>query len=230
MEDVKEKDALQELFEGIQSEILTPELQLKMSTLFEASVNSAIELKEQELEESNKEELRLFKEDLVSKTDDYLEYFTKEYIKENEQIVEDFSKVRLAEKVLRNFQQMVEAFNISLSDESISSEDEIDELKTENTKLINKLIESRKETVNVKKAAMISEAGETLTTDVQRDKLIALAKGLEFEEDIFESKLEVLIEKILNEKVESAPTKLEEKVEEKVKTVNPKMSDYLNNI
>jgi hypothetical protein len=232
-EDVKTgKDSLQSLFEGIESELLTDDVKLQIATLFEASVNEAIAQKEQELEESNKTELATFKEDLVAQCDSYLEYFTKEYIKENEQIVEDFTKVRLAEKVLRNFQQMVEAFNVSLSDESVSSEEEIDELKTENTKLVNKLIESRKETETVKKATMISEASGKLETDMQRDKLVEMAKKLEFDEELFSEKLEVLVTKILTEKVEAAPEKLEEKVEAAApeKKVASTMSSYLQNI
>jgi hypothetical protein len=229
MADVKE--SIQELLESIKSDVLTEEIQLQVATLFEASLNEAIEAKEKELEESNKEELALFKEDLVSQTDSYLEYFTKEYIKENEQIVEDFTKVRLAEKVLHSFQQMADAFNMSLSEEVVSSEDELEELKTENTKLVNKLIESREETKTVKKATMISEASGKLETDVQREKLSEMSKGLEFEEDIFESKLAVLVEKILTEKAEATPEKLEEQVEEvaPVKQTSS-MSAYLKNI
>lgn len=209
-------DQLKELFESIESEILTDEVKLQMSTLFESALNEAIEAKEQELEESNREEIQTFKEDLVEQIDSYLDYFTKEYIKENEQVVEDFSKVKLAEKVLRNFQQMVEAFNISLSDESIDSEEEVEELKAENTTLVNKLIESRKENKKVKMAIMISEASQSLETDIQREKLVSLASKLEFDEDIFESKLEVLVDKILAEKEEVKEDKLEEKEEEQI--------------
>jgi len=226
-DDVKTEQPLQELFESINSDILTEEVQLKIATLFEATVNDAIKAKEAELEESNAKELVEFKEDLVEQTNSYLDYFTKEYIKENEQIIEDFTKVKLAEKVLRNFQQMVEAFNISLSDESISSEDEVEELKTENTKLVNKLIESRKEVSNVKKAAMIAEAQCSLDTDVQKEKLVEMAKGLEFDEELFESKLSVLIEKIVTEKVETKE-KLDEKVEPIVEDKKTsKVADYL---
>ena len=221
-------DQLKELFESIESEILTDEVKLQMSTLFESALNEAIEAKEQELEESNREEIQTFKEDLVEQIDSYLDYFTKEYIKENEQVIEDFSKVKLAEKVLRNFQQMVEAFNISLSDESLDSEEEVEELKAENTKLVNKLIESRKETKKIKMAVMISEASENLDTDIQREKLVKMASKLEFDEELFESKLEVLVDKILAEKEEITEEKLEEKLEEIVESKSTdSMKKYL---
>lgn len=232
MADVENKDPLQDLFEGIESDLLTDSVKLKMSTLFEAAINAAVEAKEAELEESNKEELSTFKEDLIEKTSNYLDFFTTEYIKENEQIVEDFTKVRLAEKVLRNFHQMTEAFNISLSDESISSEDEINSLKTENSKLVNKLIESRKETVSVKKAAVVAEISEKLETEVQKDKLVEMAKKVDFDDELFESKLEVLVGKILGEKTEDNKEKLteQEETEVPVKTVSPSMGGYLRNL
>lgn len=222
---------LQELFESINSEILTDEVKLQMSTLFEAAIVEAVKAKEIELEEAAKAEISEFKTDLVEQVDEYLDYFVKEYIKENEQVVEDFTKVKLAEKVLRNFQQMVEAFNISLSEESISSEDELDELKAENTKLVNKLIESKKEVLFVKKAAMIAEAQSQLETDVQREELVEMAKGLEFDEELFESKLDVLIEKILSKK-ETTEKKLEEKQEDikEEKTHTPAMKSYLSQL
>jgi len=94
---------------------------------------------------------------------------------------------------------------------------------------VNKLIESRKEVQNIKKAAMISEAAEQLDTDIQREKLVEMAKAIEFDEELFESKLEVIVEKILNEKEEVVAEKLEEKVEEvKVeKELTESMKKYL---
>jgi hypothetical protein len=212
MEDVK--NPLTALFEGISSELLTDEIQLKMSTLFEATVNEAVEAKEKELEEANAVEMSEFKTELVEQLDEYLDYFVTEYVKENEVVVEDFAKVKLAEKVLRNFGQMCEAFNISLSEESISSEDEVEELQSENNKLINQIIENKKEIEAVKKAAIISEASAG-KTDLQVEKLIEAAKALDFESvEIFESKVETLLEKIIKEDVEvEAPEKLEESAE-----------------
>lgn len=208
-----ENEQLKELFESISSEILTDEIKLQLGTIFETSVNEAVEAKEQALEEANRVEIAEFKESLTEQIDGYLDYFVKEYIKENESIVEDYTKVKLAEKVLRNFKQMCEAFNISLSEESLSNEDEIDELQTENNKLVNKLIEAKKETALVKKAAYIAEAAQKLETDVQREQLMEKAKGLEFDEDVFEQKLAVVIESLLVKKEEIVEDKLEEKEE-----------------
>jgi len=207
MEDDKlneEKDSLKMIFESMDKEIFTEDVQLKMQTLFESAVNEAVEKKEKELEEANAADLTVFKADLVEQIDDYMDYFVKDYIKENEVVVEDFSKVKLAEKVLRNFNQMVEAFNISLSDESIDAEDEIEKLKTECNKLTNNLIESKKENEDIKRAAIISEASVG-ATDLQIEQLIETTKKLDFETlEIFETKVKTIMEKITEEIVKPA--------------------------
>lgn len=225
-----ENNLLKELFENINSEILNDEIRLQIGTIFETTVNEAIAAKEQELEEANRTEIAEFKDTLVEQIDSYMDYFVSEYIKENEAIVEDYTKVKMAEKVLRNFKQMCEAFNISLSEESLDSEDEIEELQSENTKLVNKLIEAKKETAQVKKAAYIAEAAQKLETDVQREKLFEMAKALDFEEELFEGKLEVLIETVLAKKEEVIEEKLEEKeevVEEPKAQVTEAVKSYL---
>jgi hypothetical protein len=198
-----DQTSLSELFESISSEILTDSVKLQMETIFESALNEAIALKEEELEAKNTVEIEEFKESLIENIDSYMDYFSKEYIKENEAVVEDFNKVKLAEKVLRNFKQMCEAFNLSLSDESISSEDELEELKTEQNKLVNQLIEAQKETETVMRAAMIAEASVKLTTDIQIEKLFEKAKGLEFDRETFAEKLDILVDTILMKEAKS---------------------------
>ena len=225
-----ENEQLKELFESINSEILNDEIRLQIGTIFETTVNEAIAAKEQELEEANRTEIAEFKDTLVEQIDSYMDYFVSEYIKENEAIVEDYTKVKIAEKVLRNFKQMCEAFNISLSEESLDSEDEIEESQSENNKSVNQPIEATQETAQVKKAAYIAEAAQKLETDVQREKLFEMAKALDFEEELFEGKLEVLIETVLAKKEEVIEEKLEEKeevVEEPKAQVTEAVKSYL---
>lgn len=102
-------------------------------------------------------------------------------------------------------------------------------LKPKTPNWLNKLIESRKEVANVKKAAMIADAQSELETDLQKDKLVEMAKGLEFDAELFESKLAVLVEKILTEKEEVKEEKLEEKQEDEVKEPQKasKIAEYM---
>jgi len=98
---------LEQLFEKINSELLTDEIKLEMSAMFESAVNEAIQTKEQELEESNKQEITEFKDSLTTKLDEYLTYFVEEFTQENEQQVEDAVKIQTAEKVLGVFEGIV---------------------------------------------------------------------------------------------------------------------------
>lgn len=229
-EKVVEKDTLASLFESMDKEVFSEEIQLKISTIFESTIAEAVEAKELELQEANDIEIQEFKEELVVSVDQYLEHFTTNYIKENEIVVEDFAKVKLAEKVIRNFQQIVESFNMSLSEESITNDDEVEGLKEETNKLHNQLIETKKELEDVKRAALISEAAVN-GTDLQIEKFIEAAKKLDFESvEIFESKLESLFEKIIKEDSEQEiTTKLDEQEEvvDTKKVISEGMEKYM---
>lgn len=221
-------ETLKQLFESIDSEILTDSVKVQMATLFESAVNDAVKAKETELEESNKTEIEQFKSELVTSVDEYLDYFSEKYVAENEVIVEDFTKVKLAEKIITNFGQMCEAFNISLSEESIQEDEQIDELKEEVNKITNELIEARKEIETIQKAAMITEAGSSFETDVQRELFFEKAAKLEFDKEIFESKLSVIKDQIIAEAASTSDTqKLNEQIEEPTKKTSS-MDKYLN--
>jgi hypothetical protein len=233
------KSPLGELFESISSEILDDSVKLQMETIFESALNEAIAAKEAELEAQNEAEVEQFKSEIVENIDDYLSYFTTEYVKENEAVIEDFNKVKIAEKVLRNFKQMCEAFNISLSEESISNEDVVEGLEADNNKLVNQLIEAKKEVENAYRAAFIAEAVEKLETDIQREKLVEKAKFIDFDKDTFAEKLEILAGTILaKESAEADETddqledteELTESTKTTEKTRTDSMASYLKYI
>lgn len=223
------EDQLKELFESLSSDVLTEDVKLKLATIFEASVNEAVKAKETELEEASEKEMSEFKESLVESIDDYLDYFAEQFVSQNEVMVEDFTKVKVAEKVLENFKEMCNAFNISLSEETVSFEEEIQEAKESENKAINDLVEARKEIELLKKTAIITEASKQLETEVQVEDLVEKVKSLDFD-DVFESKVQIFVEQILGTKKEEEPKKLEESVEPKDETKKPsdKMSKYLN--
>ena len=220
---------LDELFEKISSEVLTEDVKLQMSTLFESSLNEAIKAKEQQLEEANRGEIAEFKQDLTNQIDEYLNYFVEEFVTENEDIIDSHVKVKTAEKVLETFSKIVNDFNVQLSEEKEQETEEIDELKQENNKLHTKIMESKKEIELVKKAAMISEACGKLETDLEKEKLIESAKTVEFD-TIFEGKLGVFVEQIISSRKSEEPVqKLQEEIKEVpvVKKTTDAMSSYL---
>lgn len=212
---------LEELFEKLNSEVLTDEIKLQMSTLFESALNEAIKAKEVELEESNRLEIAEFKESLTNQIDEYLNYFVEEFVKENEDVVNDSVKVKTAEKVLESFQKIVNDFNVEISEEKLEESDEIVKLKEENSKLVNDLLESKKETSLLKKAALIAEKSQELETEIEKDKLTQLAETVEFD-DVFESKLSVFVEQI---KTTRETTKVPEQLTEDVKPEDVKPED-----
>jgi hypothetical protein len=223
---------LEQLFEKISSEVLTDEVKLQMSTLFESALTEAVKAKEVELEEANRAEIAEFKEDMVNQIDEYLNYFVEEFVTENEQVIESHVKVKTAEKVLSTFVNIVNDFNLELSEEKADNTEEIESLKAENNKLHNKIMESRKEIDLVKKAAMIAEKCAALETEVEKDRLVQLAETVEFEEDVFEGKLDVLVGQIIAERKsdEPAPAKMEESQEEHtepVKQISESIKSYL---
>jgi hypothetical protein len=222
---------LTELFESINSELLTEEIKLQLSTLFESALTEAIKAKEVELEESNRTEIAEFKESLSNQIDEYLNYFVEEFVKENEDVVDSNVKVKTAERVLEAFQKVVTDFNVELSEEKIDESEKIDELTSEKDALVNQLIEAKKETELVKKAAMIAEKAYILESDLERDKLIQLAQTVEFDSQ-FDGKLDVFVEQI---KVARTSTPIVEKIDEEKpedviveeKEVSDSMKNYL---
>lgn len=229
-EKVVEKDTLASLFESMDKEVFSEEIQLKISTLFESTIAEAVAAKEVELQEANDLEMKTFKEELVVSVDQYLEHFTTNYVKENEIVVEDFAKVKLAEKVLRNFKQMVEAFNVSLSEDSVANDNEVEGLKEETNKLHNQLIEAKQTIEDIKRAALIAEASIG-GTDLQLEKFAEAAGKLDFETpELFEGKLASLLEKILKEgEEEVTPDKLDEQEEvvDAKKVISEGMEKYM---
>lgn len=197
----KEKtDSLATLFESMDKEVFTEELQLKMQVLFEDTVRLAVEQKEQELEESNKTEIAEFKDELVEQIDSYLDYFTQEYIKENEQPIESKAKVKLAEKVLGKFQELVEDFNLSLNEEDVDAEEEIEGLKEESSKLHNKLIESKKELDRCKKLLVIKDQTKNLT-DMDAEKIEESVMSMDYKDaETFTSKVKIMVEQVTEPK------------------------------
>jgi hypothetical protein len=200
---------IEKLFEGISSEVLTEEVKLKLATMFESALNEAIDAKEEELEEANRAEITQFKEELTEQIDEYLNYFVEEFINDNEGPIADKVKVDTASKVLESFVGLVNQFNLELSDEKIDESLEVDELRRDKNRLVEQLIESKKEAASAKKDSIVEAKAAELYTDVEREKLKALAETVEFD-DIFTSKLDVFIEQILSARGRTTDDRLSE--------------------
>jgi len=226
---------LDQLFEKINSELLTDEVKLEMSAMFESALNTAIEAKEQELEESNKVEISEFKDTLTTKLDEYLTYFVEEFTQENEQQIEDEVKIKTASRVLGVFEGIVNDFNMKLSDDVVTNEDELAEAKATIDSQTEELLEARKalEAAKVEKIVEGMAAKFEIATDAEKFREVAKTLTFAGDTEDFENKLGILGESITSEKSNSSERleegEEEELLDEEVKTPS-RMSSYLTQL
>lgn len=224
---------LDQLFEKINSELLNDEVKLEMTAMFESAVNEAIQTKEQELEESNKQEIAEFKDELTIKLDEYLTYFVEEFTRENEQQIEDAVKVKTAERVLGVFESVVNDFNMKLSDETIDNETELKEAKATIDSQTEELLKARKEIEAMKVEKIVESIAVGFETESDQEKFRGLAKTITFtEEEDFKTKLGVLGESI-SSKEDAGSKRLDEGQEEELdedQEEPTRMSAYLKQL
>ena len=224
---------LNQLFEKINSELLNDEVKLEMTAMFESAVNVAIEAKEAELDESNKQEISEFKDTLTTKLDEYLTYFVEEFTQENEQQVEDAVKVQTAEKVLGVFEGIVNDFNMKLSEDTISSETELEEAKSTINSQTEELLEARKELKELQSEQIVEGIVAKFEVESDQEKFREIAKTITFTGDTesFKSKLEVLGESIVVVEESTDGERLDEEEEILDEETEPtRMSNYVTQL
>lgn len=202
---------IDKLFEQISNEVLTEDVKLQMSVLFENALTEAVKAKEVELEKQNKTEIAEFKEGMITKIDDYLGLFVEEFVSKNSSVIEDSVKVKTAEKILKTFNGIVNDFHVQLDEKVATDEEALKESKEEINKLTKKLIESRKEVKMREKAAIVMEAASKFDTELEKAKLVEFAKKLPFDE-LFEKKLGAYCKTTLTESKKPATEPKKEKL------------------
>jgi len=203
---------MKELFEKINSEVLTDEVKLQISAIFESQVNEAIKAKEAELEEANRTEIAEFKESLIDQIDEYLGYFVEEFTKENEAQVNEGVLTSVSKRVLENFSSMVEEFNMQLADQTLEEDKKIPELTKRLNDAVTKLGEKNAELQESLRELAIRDRMDLVPGVIAKEKFRKLAEGLSYtlgEEEEFVSKLNFFVESVRSE-VTSSAEKLEE--------------------
>lgn len=201
-----------ELFEKINSEVLTDEVKLQISAIFESQVNEAIQAKESELDEANRAEIAEFKETLVDQIDEYLGYFVEEFTKEHEDMVTEGVNASVSKRVLENFSTMVEDFNMKLSDQVIEEEGKVPELTQRLNDAVNKISEKNKELQEALKELALRDRADKVTGALAKEKFMKLAEGLQYElgqEEEYVAKLDFFVEQV-NGEVSASKEKLAE--------------------
>jgi hypothetical protein len=192
---------------------LTEEFREKAETIFEAAVNTRINLEvvrlEEELEtittdledqfnEALEEKSAEIFEDLSEKLDQYLDYVIEQWMEENQLAVENSLRADIAEDFISGLQNLFAEHYITVPDEKIDlvaeMKAELEELKTK----LNETIDTKLELENVLNEAVIEATLDDVSTglvETQIDKFRTLAEGIEFTDaDTYRRKLEIIKE------------------------------------
>lgn len=192
---------------------LTEEFREKAETIFEAAVNTRINLevarleeefeaRAEELEEEFNEKLEettaeMF-EELSDKLDQYLDYVVEQWMEENQLAIENSLRADIAEDFIKGLHNLFAEHYITVPDEKI---DLVAEMKAELEEVKSKLNEALDEKIELQ--AVINEATIEATIDevseglavTQVEKLRTLAEGIEFTDaDTYKKKLEIIKE------------------------------------
>ncbi len=188
---------LEKLFEQIESDLLTDEVKLQMSTLFETAVNEAIDEEKTKLEEANRGEINEFKDKLTEQIDEYMAYIVEEIVDENDEAIAEATKVQTADQIMEAFADVMERFHMTTSPEAISESQEIDELKSDLNEAVNKRAEAEATAASLQKKAIIAEKAHEFDTDTAKEKFLTLAESVEFvDEETYGKKLDVIAESV----------------------------------
>ena len=190
-EEVKEEptvnveEDLAALFGG---EELSEEFQTKAKTIFEAAVNSKVNVVKEEMsaeyEKTLTEHLETVKAELVERTDAYLEYVSDEWLKENAIEVEHGLKTEMTESFLSGMKSLFEDHYVSIPDDKYdvleSMVNKLDDMEGKLNEQIEKNISLNKRLGESTADGILSEVAEGLA-ETQKEKLKSLAEGVEFE-------------------------------------------------
>ena len=211
------KEDMDSVFAGAD---LSEEAKDKVTTIFEAAVNSAIvqetarleEEFEAKLEESVAEQIGTLSEALEK----YLDHVADKWLEENQLQVESGLRTDIAEAFLAGMKSLFVEHYVDVPDEAV---DVVEALTTQVQDLTDKLNESQNEVIEAQKkldeaaqAAVVATVSEGLT-DTQREKLATLAESLSYGDD-FETKLVQIKEGLIEKKeVKPADKQLNEEVD-----------------
>lgn len=194
-------------------EDVEPTLVTKLEAIFEAAVTDRVERKVAQIVENVdgnvKEYLDNITESLVEKVDDYLDYVVEEWVSENAVAVEQGIKTQIAENFITGLKNLFENHYIDVPAEKYNV---LDELYAQNRELENKLNETVKTVIDLKKEVSLTECAGIFVAetrdlaDTQVSKLQSLMENVSFESpEEYREKLVAIRENYLNRNRPVAP-------------------------
>lgn len=206
MEDEEEDEEMEEMKESIEKifegQNLTEEFKLKVSTLFEAAVNSRVKLVEDRLAEKFTDllesEVEDIANDLTEKVDSYLNYVVSEWMEENKLAVEKGIRTDIAESFISGLHQLFNEHNISVpegqTDLLEQTASNLEKVTEQLNNQIKKTVQLTEELKKYQRAEIFAQVTEGLSS-AQADKIRSLAENMNYSDNKeFEAKLNILKE------------------------------------
>jgi SHS2 domain-containing protein len=229
------EEDLSALFGG---EELSEEFQNKARTIFEAVVTAKVVAVQEEMaaqyEATLSEHLEEVKTELVERVDAYLEYVSEEWVTENTLEVEHGLKTEMTESFLQGMKGLFEDHYVTIPEDKYdvleNMVSKLDEMEARLNEQIESNISLNKRLGESTADGIFREVTEGLAV-TQREKLVALSEGVEFEgEELYREKLVTLKESYFPSDPAKAPAKTEtlsEGVEAGGVEVSGSMHSYL---
>ena len=169
---------------------LSEEFKQKAETIFEAAINSKINVEIDRLEEKYNEELseevESTKKELVEKVDSYLNYVVEGWMEDNKLAIQNGLRTEIAEDFMNKLKDLFTESHIQVPEDKVDMVDEladnVDELETQLNDTIAKSVSMAEELELYKRESIIREATKDLA-ETQVEKLKGLAENVEFDDE-----------------------------------------------
>ena len=181
---------------------LSDEFKQKAETIFEAAINTKVNVEIDRLEEKYNEELseeiESTKKDLVEKVDSYLNYVVEGWMEDNKLAIQNGLRTEIAEDFMNKLKDLFTESHIQVPEDKVDMVDEladnVDELETKLNDEISKSVSMAEELEFYKRESIIREASKDLA-ETQVEKLKGLAENVDFDnEETFAQKVAQLKE------------------------------------
>ena len=197
---VKNLDMKEDVKALTEGEDLSEEFKAKAATIFESAVKAKlveeIEKLEGEYETKVAERVEETKSEIVEKVDAYLNYVVEEWMKENELAIEKGLRAEITEDFIGGLKTLFESHYINVPSEKYdvieNQAAEIEKLKEENNKSIEKNVELNQKVGEFTREGIINDVSSDLA-ETETEKLKGLAEGIEYKDaDSFRKSIETL--------------------------------------
>ena len=201
----------------VAGEELSEDFRVKAKTIFEAVVTQRVNEETKTLQEAYEsaltQEVEKVKTELAEKVDDYISYAAKQWLEENSLAVEHGIRVEMAEAFTEGLKKLFVEQNFTVPEEKFNLLDgmaeEINEMEKKLNEQIDTNVSLNKRIGDYTRMEIVNECATGLA-ETQKEKLVSLAEGVEFEnESDFKKKVETIKESYFTRKAETAETVVE---------------------